>query len=97
MSEEKLRRINAAVSVDEEVVMEETDSVLEGEGAFENDCTCQEQSEQGDEPEQSVVEEEREEEPANWVGRLPLSSYLALWRENRETERFVALIICVFD
>ena len=91
MSEEKQCRIKAAVALDEEATMEETDTVLDGEGTSEYDCTCLLPSEQGEEPEQCEDEAGKAEEPANWVGRLPLSRSLALWQENRDTERFVAL------
>ena len=100
MAEEKQRRIDAAVALDDESMMEETDIVSSVNVGGQNGETCEVSSDQGQESDQREDDQETEEEPAAWAGRVPLSQTLSLWRGSREKERFVTFFIqnCVcFD
>ena len=89
MAEEKQRRIDAAVALDEEFIMEETNTICVVNVVGQVDETCEESSDQGDESDSIGDDQDMEEEPAAWAGRVPLSQSLSLWRESWEKKRSV--------
>ena len=93
MAEEKERRIEAAVSVDDETLMEETYIV----SVNQNGDTREVSSDELERTDPNVEDQGTEQEPAAWAGRVPLSRSLSAWREDREKERLVTVCMVILE
>ena len=97
MAEEKERRIEAAVSVEEDASMGETYVVSGGDNVDHSVDTCEIFSDGFEETDPTLEDQERKQEPAVWAGRVPLSRSLSAWREDREKERLVTVCIVILE